>query len=96
MRKIAANCKDILFKQIALYDPDVLIVCGTDTLQVLDADFGLDLANPLQTVKRGNAVVDVHVWRGKRLLWAPHPAARIAPGDLVDAVVEAARHCTGK
>ena len=90
LQKICKEWKDILFRQIELYDPEIIIVCGTDTLQVLNADFGLDLANPLQTVKRGNAVVDVHVWRGKRLLWAPHPAARIAPGDWADAVVAAA------
>jgi len=33
----------------------------------------------------------IHNWRGKCVAWAPHPAARIAPEEWVDAVVEAAR-----
>jgi hypothetical protein len=36
-------------------------------------------------------VVDVHAWRGKRLFWAPHPAARIPPGEWVEAVVAAGK-----
>ena len=39
---------------------------------------------------RGGSVVDIHHWRGKRIVWAPHPAARIKPQEWVDAVVEAA------
>lgn len=96
LQKIAGEWKDILFQQIDLYDPEVIIVCGTDTLQALNADFGLDLSKPVNAVKRGGAVVDVHRWRGKRLLWAPHPAARIAPQEWVDSVVVAARGaCSG-
>ena len=68
-------------EQIDLYDPDVIIVCDTDTLQALAPDMGLDLAKPARTVKRGGAVVDVHAWRGKRLLWAPHPAAHLPPAS---------------
>ena len=82
--------KDILFEQIDLYDPDIIIVCGTATLQSMNQDLGLDLSKPRHSVKRGGAVVDIHDWRGKRLLWAPHPAARIPPGEWVDAVVAAA------
>lgn len=88
--------KDILFEQIDLYDPDVIIVCGTATLQCMNQDLGLDLSKPETTVKRGGAVVDVHAWRGKRLLWAPHPAARIPPGEWVDAVVKAASASEGE
>lgn len=91
LRKISGEWKDILFRQIDLYDPEVIIVCGTDTLQALNGDFGLDLPKPEHMVTRGGAVVDVHRWRGKRIVWAPHPAVRIAPEDWVDAVVEAAR-----
>ena len=91
LREICKEWKDILFRQIELYDPEVIIVCGTDTLQMLNADFGLDLSKPAATIARGKAVVDVHDWRGKRLLWAPHPAAHIRPEDWVDAVFAAAR-----
>ena len=90
LQKIAGEWKDILFQQIDLYDPEVIIVCGTDTLQALAGDMGLELAKPVRTVQRGGAVVDVHEWRGKRLLWAPHPAAYIPPGEWVNAVVAAA------
>ena len=82
--------KDILFKQIDLYAPDVIIVCGTATLQCMNQDIGLDLSKPMRTVTRGGAVVDVHHWRGRRIVWAPHPAARIKPEEWVDAVVAAA------
>ena len=90
LSKLYQEWKDILFRQIDLYAPEVIIVCGTDTLQALASDMGLELAKPLRTVQRGGAVVDVHDWRGSRLLWAPHPAARIPPGEWVDAVVAAA------
>lgn len=91
LRKICGEWKDILFRQIDLYAPDVIIVCGTATLQCMNHDLRLDLSKPKRTVKRGMAVVDVHRWRGKRLLWAPHPAAHIPPQDWVDLVIEAAR-----
>lgn len=83
--------KDILFKQIDLYAPDVIIVCGTATLQCMNQDLGLDLSKPRQTVTRGGSVVDIHSWRGRRIVWAPHPAARIKPEEWVDAVIEAVR-----
>lgn len=66
-------------------------VCGTDTLQALNGDFGCDLSKLEHTVTRSGAVVDVHIWRGKRIVWAPHPAARIAPEEWMDAVIAAAR-----
>ena len=90
LAKLYQDWKDILFEQIDLYDPDVIIVCGTDTLQCMNRDLRLDLSKPKRTAKRGKAVVEIHFWRGKRLLWAPHPAARIPPGEWVDAVVAAA------
>ena len=62
----------------------------TETLQCMNQDLDLDISKPRHSVKRGGAVVDIHDWRGKRLPWAPHPAARIAPGEWVDAVVAAA------
>lgn len=89
LQKICEEWKCILFRQIDLYDPEVIIVCGTDTLQALNGDFGLDLSKPRDTAKRGKAIVDVHAWRGRRLLWAPHPAAHIPPGEWVDAVIKA-------
>lgn len=89
LKKVADDWKDILFKQIDLYDPDVIIVCGTDTLQVLNGDMGLDLSNPKRTVKQGKSVVDIHSWRGKRLIWAPHPAAHLPPQDWVNSVIKA-------
>ena len=73
LRKICKEWKDILFQQIDLYDSEVIIVCGTDTLQALNADFGLDLSKPKRTVERGVSVVDIYKWRGKRLLWAHVP-----------------------
>ena len=41
--------------------------------------------------ERGDSVVDIHSWRGKRIVWAPHPAAHIKPGDWVDSIIEALR-----
>lgn len=89
IKKVAGDWKDILFKQIDLYNPDVIIVCGTDTLQVLNGDMGLDLPNPKRTVKQGRSVVDIHTWHGKQLAWAPHPAAHIRPEDWVNSVIKA-------
>lgn len=43
-----------------------------------------------RSVTRGGAIVDVHNWRGRRIVWAPHPAARITPDEWVDAVVDVA------
>lgn len=91
LSKLYRDWKDILFKQTDLYAPDVIIVCGTATLGCLNQDLGLDLSKPSRTVRHGGAVVDIHEWRGKRIVWAPHPAARIPPEEWVDAVVEAAR-----
>lgn len=90
LAKLYQDWKDILFKQIDLYNPDVIIVCGTATLQVLSNDMGLDLSKSTSKVNRGDSEVHVHGWRGTRLLWAPHPAARIPPGDWVESVVAAA------
>ena len=90
LAKLYQDWKDILFKQIDLYNPDVIIVCGTATLQVLSNDMDLDLSMPTRKIDCGNSDVHVHEWRGKRLLWAPHPAARITPGDWVESVVAAA------
>ena len=56
----------------------------------MNQNLGLDLSKPKLTVTRGGAVVDIHHWRGRRIVWASHPAARIKPEDLVDAVIEAA------
>lgn len=88
---IYRDWKEILFAQIDLCAPDVVIVCGTATLQCMNQDIGLDLSKPARTVTRGSSVVDVHAWHGRRLVWAPHPAARIPPQDWVDSVVEAVR-----
>ena len=65
-------------------------------IQACAIELGHDLSRPESTVKRGGAAVDVHAWRGRRLLWAPHPAARIPPGEWVDAVVEAASASAGE
>ena len=89
-RRSSVNGRTSSSKQIDLYAPDVIIVCGTATLQRVNQDLGLDLSKPVRTVTRGGAVVDVHHWRGRRIVWAPHPAAHIKPEDLVDAVIEAA------
>lgn len=89
LQKIASEWKDILFRQIDIYNPEVIIVCGTDTLLALNGDFGLDLSKPLHTVRRSGSVVDIHRWHGRRVVWAPHPAAHIPPQDWVDSVIEA-------
>ena len=83
--------KEILFRQIELYAPDVIIVCGTATLRCVNQDLGLDLSKPGQMVRRGGSVVDIHSWRGKRIVWAPHPAAHIKPEEWVDSIIEALR-----
>ena len=89
LAKLYQDWKDILFEQIDLYDPDVIVVCGTKTLDCMNRDLNLDLSKPKRTVKHGKAVVDVHFWHGKHLLKAPHPATRISPGEWVDAVIAA-------
>ena len=91
LSKLYQDWKDILFAQIDLYDPDVIIVCGTKTLDCMNRDLNVDLSKPKRTVKHGKAVVDVYFWHGKHLLKAPHPAARIPPGEWVDAVIAAVR-----
>ena len=65
--------KDILFRQIDLYAPDVIIVCGTATLQCMNRDLGPDLSQPARTIRRGGAVVDVDRWRARRV---PHRRIR--------------------
>ena len=82
--------KDILFDQIELYDADV-IVFG-NTFHCFVTDMGLSLDSPIRNVRIGKSSVDVHEWRGKRLLWAPHPAAHIPPADWVDSVLSAIRN----
>ena len=81
--------KEILFEQIELYDPDILVF--GNTLQCFAPDMGIDLSGPVRKIVRGGSTVDVHVWRGKRVLWAPHPAAHVPPGEWVDSVIVAAR-----
>ncbi len=81
--------KDILFEQIELYDPDILVF--GNTLQCFATDMGIDLSAPVRKIVRGGSTVDIHVWRGKRVLWAPHPAAHVPPEEWVDSVIEAAR-----
>ncbi len=56
----------------------------------MNQDLDLGLSKPRHSVKRGGAVADIYDWRGKHLLWAPHPAAQIPPGEWVDAVIAAA------
>ena len=91
LKKICAVWKDILFWQIDLYDPEVIIICGTDTLVALNTDFGFNLSKPAKSFTHGRAVVDVHNWRGKRIVWASHPAARISPEDWVNAIIASCR-----
>ena len=52
--------KSVLFKQIDLYKPDVMIFCGTITLQCFAKDMGLDLSVPEQSFRHGQSVADVH------------------------------------
>ena len=78
-----------VFNQIDLYDPDVLIFCGTATLRCFEDDMGLDLSSPLESVERGKSIVDIHEWGDKGIVWAPHPAARIPPCQWVDSVIDA-------
>ena len=87
--KIHGEWRDIVLEQIALADPDLLIFGGT--LDVWAADFGIDLAHPLAHGRSGGTVVDVHSWRGKRVLYADHPAARSSREEWIDAILEAAR-----
>ena len=82
--------KDILFDQIELYDPTV-IVFG-NTFHRFAPDMGLSPAEPVKKIRVGGSSVDVHEWRGKRLLWAPHPAAHIPPAEWVDSVLVAVRN----
>lgn len=83
--------KEILFRQIDLYAPDVMVFCGTTTLQCFAKDMGLDLSSPEHTIASGKSSVDIHKWQEKKVVWAPHPAARISPAEWVDSVVEAIR-----
>ncbi len=89
LQKIHDEWRDIVLDQIKLADPDLLIFGGT--LDVWAADFGIDLAHPLAHGRNGGTVVDVHSWRGKRVLYADHPAAHKPPENWVDALLEAAR-----
>lgn len=84
-----AQWKDILHEQIDLYDPETLVF--GNTLQSFAADMGIDLDKPVQTVKSGCSTVNIYVWRGKRIVWAPHPAAHMPPADWVDSVTAAVR-----
>ena len=81
--------KDILFKQIGLYDPDILVF--GNTLQCFAPDMGIELSKPIRSATCGDSTADIHFWRGKRLLWAPHPAAVLPPRHWVDSILEAVR-----
>ena len=87
--KIHGEWRDIVLKQIELADPDLLIFGGT--LDVWASDFGIDLARPLAHGRSGGSVVDVHSWRGKRILYAEHPATYKPSKDWIDALLAAAR-----
>lgn len=84
-----ADWKNVLFRQIDLYDPEI-IVFG-NTLPCFAPDLGLDLSKSIRSATHGGSTVDIHFWRGKRLLWAPHPSAVLPPRDWVDSILEAAR-----
>jgi hypothetical protein len=86
--KIHREWRDIVLEQIELADPDLLIFGGT--LDVWAADFGIDLAHPLAHGRNGGSVVDVHSWRGKRVLYAEHPATHKPPKEWIDALLAAA------
>ena len=89
LQKIHGEWRDIVLDQVKLADPDLLIFGGT--LDVWAADFGIDLAHPLAHGRSGGTVVDVHSWRGKRVLYADHPAARTSREEWIDAILAAAR-----
>ena len=89
LQKIHGEWRDIVLDQIKLAEPDLLIFGGT--LDVWAADFGIDLASPLAHGRSGGTVVDVHAWRGKRILYADHPAVHKPPENWVDALLDAAR-----
>ncbi len=89
LQKIHGEWRDIVLDQVKLADPDLLIFGGT--LDVWAADFGIDLAHPLAHGRNGGTIVDVHSWRGKRLLYADHPAARTSREEWIDAILDAAR-----
>lgn len=84
-----AQWKDILFEQIELYDPETLVF--GNTLQCFAPDMGIDLDKPAETVKSGCSTVNIYIWQGRRIVWAPHPAAHIPPADWVDSVTAAVR-----
>lgn len=92
LRQIHREWRDIVLEQIRLADPDVLIFC---TLNLWLEDFDVDIIFPPASVVRGTgsskAVTDIHVWRGKRILWANHPASRVPRANWVDSILEAAR-----
>ncbi len=81
--------KDILFEQIELYDAEV-IVFG-NTFHRVAPDIGVSLDSRVRNVQVGKSSVDVYEWRGKRLLWTPHPAAHLPPEEWVDSVLSAIR-----
>lgn len=89
LQKIHGEWRDIVLDQVKLADPDLLIFGGT--LDVWAADFGIDLAHPLAHGRSGGTVVDVHSWRGKRILYADHPAARTSREEWMGAILAAAR-----
>ena len=89
LQKIHGEWRDSVLDQVKLADPDLLIFGGT--LDVWAADFGIDLAHPLAHGRNGGTVVDVHSWRGKRVLYADHPAARTSREEWIDAILDAAR-----
>ncbi|MBP5544008.1 MAG: WXG100 family type VII secretion target [Kiritimatiellae bacterium] len=84
-----AQWKDILFEQIELYDPETLVF--GNTLQCFAPDMGIDLDKPVETVKSGCSTVNIYIWQGRRIVWAPHPAAYMPPADWVNSVSAAVR-----
>ena len=81
--------KGILFKQIDLYTPNTMIFCGTATLQCFTRDLNIELSKPERTIVNGRSAVEIHHWQNKQIVWAPHPAVRIAPEEWVNSIVSA-------
>ena len=82
--------RDVLWKQIKLYDPDVLIFAGT--LDVYAKDMGIDLSRSLKTYSyEGTSYVDVYSWNGKGVFYAYHPASFTNQEKYVDLLVDAVR-----
>lgn len=91
LAKVAAEDKSFLNKQFTIYEPDLIICCGTDTSNIFHelVNLGLGAKPKWRLTRRG---IWFHEFKPKQYVIAfSHPEARVAENLLYYGIVDAIR-----